>query len=140
MAQGAEISWVHGQRCRPDRRPSRSETGAASILPQPVSSSVQQEVSSPCATRATAWLPAWALRYIQVSCLLAIPSETHSRSHPYRRPITARIGSPHQHGALWVANDELDFPIIDARPAPCHMMPQRLQTTHRGIWHLRFHP
>jgi len=139
MAQGAKIGWVHGQRCRPDRRQSRREAGAAMLLPQPVPSSVQQEIFFHYAARVTTRQPMWGLRYIQVSCL-AIPPETHSYLHPDRRPVTARIGSPHQHSALRVANDELDFPIIDARPAPCYTMPQRLQTMYRGLWHLRFYP
>jgi hypothetical protein len=67
----------------------------------------------------------------------AVQSAPTSRlSHSHRRPVATRIGSAHQDGTLRVAEDQLDFAIVDAGTTPRHTMPHGFQITYGGIRHL----
>ena len=54
--------------------------------------------------------------------------------------ITARIGRAHEHAALGITDDQLDFPVIDARLTRHHPVSQGFKPTHRRFWHLCLHP
>src|SRR5215471_7649620 len=71
---------------------------------------------------------------------MASPSLEHSLLQSCRVAIAARIGRTHEHAALGIADDQLYFPVIDARLTPHYTVPQGFKSAHRRLRHLGLHP
>src|SRR5262245_32021248 len=71
---------------------------------------------------------------------MASPSSEHSLLQSCRVAITARIGRAHEHAALGIADDQLYFPVIDARLTPHYPVSQGFKPMHRRFWHFCLHP
>src|SRR5215470_1237391 len=71
---------------------------------------------------------------------MASPSSEHSLLQSCRVAITAWVGRAHEHAALGITDDQLYFPVIDARLTPHHAVPQGFKPAHRRLRHLSLHP
>src|SRR5215510_2332947 len=71
---------------------------------------------------------------------MASPSSKHSLLQSCRVAITARIGRAHEHATLGITDDQLHFPVIDARLTQHYLVSQGFKPMHCSIWHFCFHP
>src|SRR5439155_13320451 len=71
---------------------------------------------------------------------MASPSSAHSRLQSCRVAITARIGRAHKHAALGITDDQLHFPVIDARATRHYPVSQGFEPMHRRFWHVCLDP
>src|SRR4029079_14254927 len=71
---------------------------------------------------------------------MASPSSEYALLQSCRVAIAARIGRAHEHAALGITDDQLHFPIIDARSTRSHPVSQGFEPLHRRFWHFCLHP
>src|SRR5215831_12378064 len=71
---------------------------------------------------------------------MASPFSEYALLQSRRVAIAARVGRAHEHAALGITDDQLYFPVIDARLTPHHAVPQGFKPTHRRLRHRGLHP